>query len=227
MRVRSVRVQLDGLSGHVDGATSQVDGTLSVQEAAARLGVSEKTIRRRIKSGALPAFQLPTSQGYEWRVQVDDAAAHLDGAPVHAAGHGQEPGQRRVQVDTPAAQHADPQPIEADYRTSAVVVSPAASAQLTAIMDTWVTPLVDRIAELERDRGRLEAELTEARRWAEIVGMERDQLRAAMGQDARDAARAGTGEAQASDTTTGAGDALGPLRRLWRALRARGGPSAW
>ncbi len=65
MRARSVRVQLDGLSGHVDGATSQVDGLLSVQEAAVHLGVSEKTIRRRIKSGALPAFQLPTSQGYE------------------------------------------------------------------------------------------------------------------------------------------------------------------
>ena len=210
MRARSVRVQLDGLSGHVDGATSQVDGTLSVQEAAAHLGVSEKTIRRRIKSGALPAFQLPTSQGYEWRVQVDEAAVQVDGAPVHAAGQGQGPGQRRVHVDTPAAQHADPQPIEADYRTGAVVVSPAASSQLTAIMDAWVTPLVDRIAELERECGRLEAERDAAR--AELAA-----LKAPPSQDAAHAAPAGTSEAEDGDDRW---EGPQPLwRRVWRALR--------
>jgi excisionase family DNA binding protein len=73
-----------------------VDG-ISVQEAAARLGLSERTIRRRIKAGQLAATQVPTSQGYEWRihlnstdevdtpaVQVDSNAVQLDGTPNQA-----------------------------------------------------------------------------------------------------------------------------------------------
>src|SRR3712207_5173476 len=45
--------------------------TLSVQEAAEVLGVTPKTIRRRIKQGTLQGFKHPTSQGYEWRVRLD------------------------------------------------------------------------------------------------------------------------------------------------------------
>jgi excisionase family DNA binding protein len=41
---------------------------LTAQEAAQRLGVSEVTIRRRIKRGELEAEKEPTAQGYEWRV---------------------------------------------------------------------------------------------------------------------------------------------------------------
>ncbi len=64
-----------------------MDG-ISVQEAANRLGVSERTIRRRIKAGKLVATQIPTSQGYEWSihldnaVQVDRGAVHLDNTAV-------------------------------------------------------------------------------------------------------------------------------------------------
>ena len=107
-----------------------------------------------------------------------------------------------------------------------MAVSPAAYAQLEAVRDQWLAPLVAQIAEQAERIGRLEAErdatraeLAEARRWAEIVGMERDQLRAAIGQDARDAARAGTGGAERRDTPTTAGDVLGRLRRAWRAIR--------
>ena len=61
--------------------------TLSVQEAAEALGVTPKTIRRRIKQGTLQGFKQPTSQGYEWRVRLD---GQVD---AHA-----------VQVDTPTAE---------------------------------------------------------------------------------------------------------------------------
>ncbi len=61
----------------------QGDGSLSVQEAAAILGCSEKTVRRRIKAHQLLAHRLPTSQGYEWRVHLDGSADHL-GAPLAA-----------------------------------------------------------------------------------------------------------------------------------------------
>ncbi len=43
---------------------------LPIAEAAQRLGVSDVTIRRRIKRGDLRAEKEPTAQGYEWRVLV-------------------------------------------------------------------------------------------------------------------------------------------------------------
>ena len=41
---------------------------LSIGEAALRLGVSDATVRRRIKRGELGAEKEATPQGYEWRV---------------------------------------------------------------------------------------------------------------------------------------------------------------
>ncbi len=64
------RVHLDTLGVHIP--------SLSVQEAAERLGVTPKTIRRRIKQGALYSFKMPTSQGYEWRVQLDIQDGQVD-----------------------------------------------------------------------------------------------------------------------------------------------------
>lgn len=43
-------------------------GTLSIQEAAAFYGVTEKTIRRRIKALTLKAVKHPIAEGFEWRV---------------------------------------------------------------------------------------------------------------------------------------------------------------
>ncbi len=44
----------------------------TIREAAQACGVSEKTIRRRIKSGTMPAFQVSTQYGVEWRVTTLD-----------------------------------------------------------------------------------------------------------------------------------------------------------
>ncbi len=93
------------------GMVDQVSG-LSVQEAAEYFGVSEKTIRRRIHSGELPAYKLPVSQGYEWRIRLDgqvdaDAAqvdvppsVHLNSTAVYMDGHAE-------QLDTPPDQPAE------------------------------------------------------------------------------------------------------------------------
>jgi excisionase family DNA binding protein len=67
------------------GSSGQRDGSFTVKDAAARLGVSERTIRRRIKDRVIDAQQVPTAQGYEWRVYLDTPA---------------------VQVDTPSTRHA-------------------------------------------------------------------------------------------------------------------------
>jgi len=44
---------------------------LSLAEAAVTLGVSEKTLRRRIKAGQVDARQEPTKYGQAWKVWVD------------------------------------------------------------------------------------------------------------------------------------------------------------
>jgi excisionase family DNA binding protein len=48
---------------------------LSVHEAAERLGVSEATIRRRIRRGDLRAIKHTLPSGYEWRVLLSDHPA--------------------------------------------------------------------------------------------------------------------------------------------------------
>lgn len=49
------------------------------------------------------------------------------------------------------------------------------SQQLERIRDRWMRPLVDRIAELEREAGRLEAERDRARAERELAIRERDE----------------------------------------------------
>ena len=91
-----------------------------------------------------------------------------------------------------------------------VAVSPSAFAQLAGIRDEWLQPLVDRIAELERDRGRLEAERDAAR--AELAALRASTM-------PRTAPPGGLETTERRDTTTTAGGALGRLRRAWRAVR--------
>ena len=72
-------VQLDTLAVHIP--------SLSVQEAADCLGVTAKTVRRRIKQGTLRSFKMPTSQGFEWRVQLDPQDGHVDTRPSTLGDH--------------------------------------------------------------------------------------------------------------------------------------------
>ncbi|SRR5579884_3871073 len=44
------------------------ESSVSLLEAAARLGLSVDTVRRRVKAGMLPARKVPTRYGPAWRV---------------------------------------------------------------------------------------------------------------------------------------------------------------
>ncbi len=46
--------------------------TVSITEAAQRLGVSEKTVRRRLGGGTLRGERVSRPQGYTWAVHLDD-----------------------------------------------------------------------------------------------------------------------------------------------------------
>ena len=56
--------------------------TVSIAEAAQRLGVSEKTIRRRLGGGALRGERINRPQGYTWAVHLDE---EVDGRSARAA----------------------------------------------------------------------------------------------------------------------------------------------
>src|SRR4051812_46795891 len=58
---------------------------VTVKEAAARLGVSESDVRRRIKAGTLPAEQFDRPQGSYYRVIFEtpaDASTPTDQSPA-------------------------------------------------------------------------------------------------------------------------------------------------
>ncbi len=71
---------------HEGTQTPQLEGSLSVQEAAVFYGVAEKTIRRRIKAGALRAFQHAIAEGFEWRVIPE--GTHKSNGAVQASHEG-------------------------------------------------------------------------------------------------------------------------------------------
>jgi len=53
--------------------------TVSIGEAATRLGVSADTIRRRIGKGTLNAEQEPTAQGFRWKVELPESGPDRNG----------------------------------------------------------------------------------------------------------------------------------------------------
>ncbi len=64
--------------------------SVPIQEAATLLGVSESTLRRRVRSGQVNAQQVETPQGFKWWVDVDidDTSDY-----VNDQGNGQVDGQ--------------------------------------------------------------------------------------------------------------------------------------
>jgi excisionase family DNA binding protein len=58
---------------------------MNISDAAAQLGVSPDTIRRRIKEGTLKAEKVRTPQGYRWEVDISNAPAVPMQAPTQDA----------------------------------------------------------------------------------------------------------------------------------------------
>jgi excisionase family DNA binding protein len=58
---------------------------LTVSEAAARLKVSERTIRRRCENGKLTALLKPTATGNAWHIEADSCGQSADTAANGAA----------------------------------------------------------------------------------------------------------------------------------------------
>ena len=66
------------LVGTDDSSAVAHDGSLSLQEAAERLGISERTMLRRVKKDVVKAYKADTPRGPVWRVILDGSAAIPD-----------------------------------------------------------------------------------------------------------------------------------------------------
>jgi hypothetical protein len=205
---------------------ADTDDLLTPADVAARLAVSVRSVRRYADNGLLVPVHLGRTVRYRER-DVARLVAKRNGQPAPPGGQN---GQRTA--DTP------PVATMADVADDVSGERPGEAAALVEVSVVAVEALRDELAALRAENARLQAEVTAK---AEAAGLWQGRARTleeqvrqltagppgAPDQEPPPAAPAGTSEAQAVDTATGAGDVLGPLRRLWRALRARGGPSAW
>ncbi len=104
----------------------QVEG-LTVKEAAAELGISEKTVRHRIKLHQLTARKIETPQGYQWRV-------YPDGLPL----------ERHVEPDPLPVERE----VEHDLEPDPLQVVPPAMLEALRIIDARQTMIDQLQAEL-------------------------------------------------------------------------------
>jgi excisionase family DNA binding protein len=180
----------------IDAAIRDAVTMVTVEDAATLAGVSVRTIRRWIQQGHLPYTE--DEQGK--RVSPADVPMARERAGRgHVRGHGTRSFGHDRRHDTMAT--------DRDTAMTAPALS-SATAQLEAIRDQWLRPLVDRIEELSRENGRLEAE-------REALRIEIDRMRLAPNDAPQDANAAPVRD----DAPAGASDSpRSGWRRWWRRM---------
>ncbi len=169
--------------------TSEMDDTSgqgwTLTEAAERLGVSREALRKRVVRGRIPAHK---DESGVWLVDLPTPDRGADMSPDVAADRG-----GRTPPDTLSA----PNP------------------NLTAIMEQWITPLVERVEAQAVRIGHLENEnqhlQTENERLAEALRDARHQLPPVVPSTARDAEQ----ESPMQSAPVAPGGAQREIRSSW------------
>jgi excisionase family DNA binding protein len=157
------------------------DGSISVPEAAERLGVSERTIRRRIKQGAIRATSVETAQGHIWRIDPASLARHPATPPGTVRRHPADATRR----EDAAIRHSAEETRQNEDATRQSAVMPAGTPGtppgtvpevVLVLLDELRQEYRDRIAELEDKNERniaaathWQARATEAERRAQYA----------------------------------------------------------
>lgn len=127
---------------------------VAIEYAGHVTGVPARTLRRWAEAGKVPVMA-----GQRKRlVRLDDVKRLAEMTGHRPA----SPDMTGASAGQPAGHVADV--VDGDDTTGAtVVVSSAARAQLEAVRDEWLQPLIDQLRETERALGRTEAERDQAR----------------------------------------------------------------
>jgi hypothetical protein len=137
-----------------------------LREAATLLGVGVNTLRRRIAAGQVRADRVERAQGFVWRVYLD--GRHPPNDPPN-----DPPGDAPIR-DAPGSV---PHPPTAMMQAEAMA---AYTRSLLEPLVTHVGALETTIRELERENGRVTAELTSAQDQMSKLLAERDELKASL-----------------------------------------------
>ena len=81
IKVKAFKADFTGSKGDSDGGQSAPQREAPIQEAAILLGISESTLRRRIRAGQVNARQVETPQGFKWLVEIENI--EVDHQVVH------------------------------------------------------------------------------------------------------------------------------------------------
>ena len=144
--------------------STDLGAELTLDEAAAILGVHDATARRYIREGKLPAHKVPGPHGEEWRIYAADAEALANGKPTLSGTLTQTDSSADATVGTALAQ------IESTVRTDLKAVREGLEEGLRRLGEVHQQQAerVDR--DLAAQVGRLEAERDQ-------LTQERDELK--------------------------------------------------
>lgn len=139
--------QVAATSGH-DAPNAAATAPITVEQAAAVLGVSVTTVKRRIRTGALRGEQAQRPQGTVWLVYLDPAA-------------------------TPAVEERPP---AASVAATAAATTPAAEAMVSLIQTTIATVLGPLVGQIDAQRQTIERQADQLVTQAELIGQLRAEL---------------------------------------------------
>lgn len=157
------------------------DEYLPVESAGNVAGIPPRTLRSWVRAGKLPA-----TEGQRGKlVRLGDVLAIAEATGRTPASERQPAGN----IGMPAGSAESSAGNVAGNDDAGLAVSPAARAQLEAIRDEWLAPLVARNEELARELGRAEAERDELRQ--RVADMERPASPSQEAADATEEPRSG------------------------------------
>jgi excisionase family DNA binding protein len=140
---------------------------ISVQEAAEDLGINEKTVRRRIHLGQIPAIKMPRPQGFEWRVYLHGIPQPTLEPATYSLHLNTIPEPLKTQVDTPPVQvdtHLDTPPVQMDTHLDTPPVQMDSNDLLRL-----VEKLHDENSQLAGQVGFLQAKLQDAQHQIKLL----------------------------------------------------------
>lgn len=128
-----------------DHPTEPTDRLLTLNEAAAELGLRPEAVRSRLRRGTLKGHRA----GDRWLVALPADFSKNENDPVD------HPDRPPVTTDRPPVSGAAEAAAGPVNPVGQVAGRPTATDQLATIMDQWLRPLVDRIEAQATENGRL------------------------------------------------------------------------
>ena len=132
---------------------------LTLEEAAKRLNLSERTIQRRLKRGQLTGYKVNGDRGPEWRIILK---ASLDTTPISVSTS------EDTTIDTAVTADVEQVSTE-DMTTDATLPNPAVFQQIANFYQDQIELLQEKLEAATYRNGYLEAQLSSAKTQLQLL----------------------------------------------------------